>query len=95
MDLELRHEKDRIYAEDAEGKLLAEVCFPPDGEGRVNICHTFVDESLRGQGVAGRLLQEAASDIAARGLKAKATCSYAARWFAEHPEHAALLEERP
>ena len=42
-------EKGRIYAVDANGKLLAEVTFPDDGNTAV-IDHTFVDESLRGQG---------------------------------------------
>ena len=34
-----------------DGKVLAEIDFPAC-EGGVDICHTFVDDSLRGQGVA-------------------------------------------
>ena len=48
---------DRIYCEDKDGKLLAEITFPETVDDIVNINHTFVDESLRGQGVAGQLMQ--------------------------------------
>lgn len=37
-----------------EGQLLAEATFPEFAPGVVNIDHTFVDEALRGQGVAHR-----------------------------------------
>ena len=47
--MEFLEEKGRIYAVDANGKLLAEVTFPDDGNTAV-IDHTFVDESLRGRG---------------------------------------------
>ena len=50
--MEFLEEKGRIYAVDANGKLLAEVTFPDDGNTAV-IDHTFVDESLRGQGTGG------------------------------------------
>ena len=53
--------------------------------------HTFVDDTLRGQGVAGQLLQAAADQIRAEGKRARATCSYAEIWFERHPEEADLL----
>lgn len=88
--MEFCHEKDRIFAKDGAGKLIAEVTFP-SANGIAEIDHTFVDGSLRGQGVAGQLLSEAVSQIRADGLKAKPTCTYAVKWFAEHPEQADLL----
>ena len=56
-----------------------------------DIDHTFVDQSLRGQGVAGQLLDAAVRQIRMEGLRAKATCSYAAKWFKEHPDQSDLL----
>ena len=53
--------------------------------------HTFVDDTLRGQGVAGQLLRAAADQIRAEGKRARATCSYAEIWFERHPEEADLL----
>ena len=73
-------ESERIFARDGEGRLLAEVTFPVR-EGVAEIDHTFVDPSLRGQGVAGQLLQAAAAALRERGLKARPVCSYAVRWF--------------
>ena len=78
------------YVDDA-GTKLAEVTFPEVELGVVQIDHTFVDESLRGQGIAGQLLERAADAIEAAGLHAVPTCSYAIRWFDTHPERAGLL----
>ena len=84
--MEFKYESNRIYAEDADHKVIAEVTFPvKDGIATVN--HTFVDESLRGQGVAGQLVKAAADQILASGYKIAATCPYAVSWFAKHPEY--------
>ena len=88
--MEFQHERERIFALDEQGKLVAEVTFPVS-EGVADIAHTFVDQSLRGQGVAGQLLDAAVRQIRMEGLRAKATCSYAAKWFKEHPDQSDLL----
>lgn len=80
----------RIFARDENGKLLAEVTFP-EREGVAVINHTFVDDSLRGQGVAGQLLQAVADTLRREGSKARPTCSYAVHWFATHLEEQDLL----
>lgn len=89
--MEFRKESGRIFATDETGKLLAEVTFP-EREGVAVINHTFVDDSLRGQGVAGQLLRAVADALRQDGRKARATCSYAIRWFQTHPEEQDLLE---
>ena len=88
--MEFQHERERIFALDEQGKLVAEVTFPVS-EGVADIDHTFVDQSLRAQGVAGQLLDAAVRQIRMEGLRAKATCSYAAKWFKEHPDQSDLL----
>ena len=70
------------------GKTLARVTFPALDAETVELDHTFVDDSLRGQGVAGKLLEAAAAELRKRGLKAVPTCSYAVKWFGKHPEFA-------
>ncbi|MBQ4250020.1 MAG: N-acetyltransferase [Clostridia bacterium] len=84
-NLEFIYEKERIYSLDENGRLIAEITFPARG-GDAVIDHTFTDPSLRGQGVADRLVRAAVKEIKARGLTPRATCSYAARWFERHPE---------
>ncbi len=83
-------EKNRIvYQQD--GQTLAEITFPDFEDGVVNIDHTFVDPVLRGQGVAGQLMQHTADSLRATARKAVATCSYAQKWFSQHPEQQDLL----
>ena len=61
-------------------------CAFPEGEGgAAAITRTFVDEALRGQGMAGQLMQRAAEHLRASGRKAVPVCSYAAAWFKKHP----------
>lgn len=88
--MKFTQEPGRIFAQDESGKLLAEVTFPDCGDA-VEINHTFVDPSLRGQGVAGQLLQAVADTLRAGGRRAIPTCSYAVRWFEAHPECSDLL----
>ena len=51
--MEFTKETNRIFAKDVAGKLIAEITFPNRSATTVDINHTFVDDSLRGQGVAG------------------------------------------
>lgn len=84
--MEFITEKDRIYATDASGRIIAEVTFPL-ADGVATIDHTFVDPSLRGQGIAEKLVGMAVEKILADGNKADAACSYAVAWFKRHPEY--------
>lgn len=69
-----------------DGQVLACVTFPETAPGLVDINHTFVDPSLRGQGVAGRLMEQAAAALRQTGRKASLSCSYAQKWFARNPQ---------
>lgn len=89
--MEFQYEKNRIYAQDSAGKLLAEITFPIGANNAHNIDHTFVDKSLRGQGVADQLMRAAVTQIRTSNRKTGATCSYAAQWFAAHPEESDIL----
>ena len=89
--MEFQHEPGRIWMESAEEKLLAEVLFPAVGGGIVEITHTFVDDSLRGQGVAAALLMKVAEELRREHKRAKLSCSYAVAWFRRHPEYADLI----
>ncbi len=83
--MEFITETNRIYASDGDGKVIAEITFP-SADGVSTIDHTFVDESLRGQGVAGQLMKAAVKKISGDGNKIAATCSYAVAWLEKHPE---------
>ena len=76
-------EENRIYIE-KEGKLLAEITFEKQDENTYVIDHTFVDESLRGQGIASKLVEKAVEEIKKKNGIVKATCSYAKSWLEKH-----------
>ena len=84
--MDFLHEKDRIFLHDKAGKTIAEVTFPELEPGIVTIDHTFVDETLRGQQIAGKLMEQAACQIRQSGKKLRCTCSYAVKWFDKHQE---------
>lgn len=93
MNLELQYDNHRYYANDQSGKMIAEITYPAISDQVVDINHTFVDSSLRGQGVADFLMHAAVSDIKAKGLKIKTSCPYAEKWFLKHLEFAELLDK--
>lgn len=84
--MEFQYEKERIFACDEAGKVIAEITFPVS-QGVADINHTFVDGSLRGQGVAAMLTEAAVASIRAQGLRLRTSCSYADKWLSEHSEH--------
>lgn len=92
--MEFIHEKSRVVIYGKRREILAEITFPETEPGIADINHTFVDESLRGQGIAGKLMEEAVRQIRAEGKKMKTSCSYAAGWMVRHPEEGDLLKER-
>jgi predicted GNAT family acetyltransferase len=65
-----------------DGAQLAEMTYQRLSESRILIDHTFVDPSLRGQGVARQLLDAAVSWARASNTKISATCSYVVVQFA-------------
>ena len=93
MELDYKYESGRIYAEDPVGKLLAEITFPTIEDGAVDLASTFVDPSLRGQGIGDQLVRAAVAEIRKRGVKAMATCTYVKAWFSRHPEASDVLAD--
>lgn len=79
-----------VYLDENENT-LAEATFPEEIPGVVNIDHTFVDPSLRGQGIAGQLMRHVVDALRGTGRRAHPTCSYAVAWFEKHPEEGDLL----
>jgi predicted GNAT family acetyltransferase len=85
------HEQNKIYLNDDNNHMIAVVTFPKIQDNVVNIDHTYVDNSLRGQGIAGKLMEEAVTQLRENNQKAKLSCSYAVKWFEDHPECSDIL----
>ena len=82
--MEFNKEENNINLKDDKGNIIAIIEFEEIEKGLFNIYHTFVDESLRGKGIASKLVEEAVNEIESRGGKVKATCSYAKKWLENH-----------
>lgn len=91
--MEFHYQEDRIELWDDEKKVIALVSFPAVDKDTVNIERTYVDNSLRGQGVGGKLMEAAARHLQEQGKKAVLGCSYALGWFQKHPEYVGLVAE--
>lgn len=93
--MEFNYETGRIFANNEDGKTVAELTFSQLSDKVISINRTFVDDSLRGQGIAGKLMDAAASLLREQEWTAYPACSYAAAWFEKHPDCAGLRAEKP
>ena len=89
--MNLTYEQNRIFALNEYGRLIAEITFPEVELGVVNINHTFVDPSLRGQGIASLLVKETYQEIKKKGNRTIVTCPYVVKWFLEHKDYEDIL----
>ncbi|MDN4606360.1 GNAT family N-acetyltransferase [Sporosarcina highlanderae] len=69
-----------------DGKMLAEITWTLLADVMV-MDHTYVSESLRGQGVAKKLLDRAAVYARDKGYKMEAVCSYVVTAFERYKEY--------
>ena len=85
--MDWHYENGRIYATDEKGGLMCEATYTRTASGSLNIEHTFVDPGLRGQGIAGKMMEVVAEHFRKEGQKVSATCSYAQAWLSRHEEY--------
>lgn len=84
--MEFEKGSNRFYKEDENGKLLAEITYKPINDHTVDADHTFVDEALRGQGIAEQLVERLVEEMKAEGKKIHPTCPYIVTLFERKPE---------
>ncbi|HWK19586.1 MAG TPA: GNAT family N-acetyltransferase [Microbacteriaceae bacterium] len=60
-------------------------------DGVIDLQHTVVQPSHRGQGLAGLLAERAFDDARAQGLRVIPSCPFIAGWVPDHPEVADLI----
>lgn len=92
--MKFQSEPNRIFTEQ-NGKLLAEVTFPNIDEHSYVIDKTYVDDSLRGQGIAGQLVKAVVELARSEGKTLEPLCTYARHAFDTHPEYADVLRPTP
>lgn len=88
----LTHDADaHRYALSIDGELVAALDYA-ENDSSVFFTHTFTAPALRGRGHAATVVTFAVDDVERVGAKRIVpACSYAADWFATHPERAGML----
>ncbi|MCC2251094.1 MAG: GNAT family N-acetyltransferase [Bacillota bacterium] len=81
----------KFYIGDDEQNPEAEITFDTSDEGHIIITHTKVSEELRGQGVAGKLVDEVVNFARREEKKIKPACSYAKNKMERTPEYRDIL----
>ena len=87
MDIKHLEMKDRgAFVIKRDHERVAELTYKREGD-TINIDHTEVDESLRGQHVGQKLVDEAAKFAREGNLKITATCPYASKILSRNSEY--------
>lgn len=79
-------ETNEIYVLNDENKKIVRATFPFIEENVINVDHTFVDPSLRGQGIASILMHEVYNYAKIKGYTVVASCPYAVAWFKKNKD---------
>lgn len=87
--MEFIREESRFYHNDESGKKLAEITWKKQGDV-LYVDHTFTDPSLRGQGIAGQLVDKVAEYARQENLKIMPICPYVVRKFNEDEQYSDL-----
>ncbi|MFC4024768.1 GNAT family N-acetyltransferase [Oceanobacillus longus] len=72
---------------------LAEITFVESGEERLVIDHTYVSNDLRGQGIAGQLLENVVVYAREKGKKIIPLCPYAKEKIEKKKEYHDVLSK--
>lgn len=81
--MDILFDGDRFFSGPDPSKPLAEITFKRLNYRQLEVDHTFTDPSLRGQGIARRLVEKVAQYARVEGFKVSATCPYARRVLSE------------
>ncbi len=90
--MEFQREPGRFLIRIGDGRLMVEVTSQSIDDGQAwAVDHTFVDESLRGQGIAAQLIEAVVAAARKEGKTIELLCSYAVHAFHNHPEYAGVI----
>jgi predicted GNAT family acetyltransferase len=87
----IQNEAERRFETWIDGT-LSKLDYIQDGKNFV-ITHVGVNPDLRGQGIAGRIVQVSLIYAKENNLRVVPMCSYAAAYIRRHPEYAELTKQ--
>lgn len=85
--------ENKFYAGEDEQSPAAEITFKSCGDNEIIVDHTYVSEDLRGEGIAGKLVEKVVSFARNEGKKINPTCEYAKSKMEETPEYHDVLAD--
>ena len=77
----------KTWLEDEKGYEIAILEHPLLNRKTVDIKQIHVDDHLKGSGIGGRMMKVLAENLQRNGMRAELSCTFAIRWFADHPEY--------
>jgi len=88
---EIKKGDNKFYVGEDEENPLAEITFDTSDENNLVIDHTYVSNELRGQGMAGKLVDKVVKHAREEDRKIVALCPYAKSKIEKTPEQKDIL----
>lgn len=89
--MDIKRGKGKFYIGESEQDFIAHITFKNGGNNVIIVDHTFVDPSLRGQGIAGKLMKKVVDMAREENLKVVPVCSYAVVAFKRNTDYQDVL----
>lgn len=89
--MEIKQCKNKFYIGENPESCIAEITFVPKDEDRIIVDHTYVSDSLRGQGIGGELVKKVIEYAEKEDKKIIPACTYAAKLMTENEEYKKYL----
>ena len=87
----IKKDKNKFYIGDDTEHAIAEITFVPTGEDKIIIDHTYVSESLKGQGLGGQLVNKVAEYARQENKKIIPLCPFAKSVMTKSNEYKDVL----
>ncbi|HLR41169.1 MAG TPA: GNAT family N-acetyltransferase [Virgibacillus sp.] len=85
----------KFYVGEDESSLKAEITFKQGADNQLVVDHTYVSDELRGQGMAGKLVDQVVTYAREEGMKIVPECPYVKSKMDKTPEyHDVLADEK-
>lgn len=85
--MEIKHDNNKFYVGDNSENTLAEVHYVPTGSTKLIADHTHVDDSLRGEGVGQKLVEQLVSYAREKEVKIVPLCPFVKSQFEKTPDY--------
>ena len=90
----IKKAENKFYVGDHVKSPLAEITYIQSGKSLIVIDHTYVSDELRGQGVAGKLLEQVVLYARENNKRIKPLCVFAKKRMEDTPEYHDVLVQQ-